>query len=240
MTSEIERVPPLIAAFSVHIFTAAGAALGLAALVAAVDRRWTAMFWCLAAALFIDGIDGALARKVHVAERLPRWSGDVLDLVVDFVTYVFVPAYAIAASGLLPDALALPAAMVIVVTGAIYFADRNMKTSDHYFRGFPALWNAAAFYLFVIKPSPWLAAVAVIVLAVLTFAPFKFLHPFRVKRLRAVTLAALALWCALGAVALVYDLAPGPWVAGGLVVVGLYFVAVGLTDRWIPDDRPSV
>jgi len=218
-------------AFAVHIFTAAGAALGLAALVAAVRGQWTLMFICLGVALFVDGIDGTFARRLNVAEVLPRWSGDVLDLVVDFVTYVFVPAYAIAAGGLLPDLLALPAGIVIVVTGALYFADRNMKTEDNYFRGFPTLWNAAAFYLFVLKPNPWLAAAIVGLLAVLTFAPFKFLHPFRVARLRAVNIAMVIIWSGLGTIALVRDLDPGPWVAGGLLAVALYFIGVGLTDR---------
>src|SRR5262245_14141331 len=180
-------------AFAVHVFTAAGAALALAALVYAVRAQWPAMFLCLGAALIVDGIDGTIARHVKVAEVLPRWSGDVLDLVVDFVTYVFVPAYAIAAGGLLPDALALPAGIVIVVTGSLYFADRQMKTADNYFRGFPTLWNAAAFYLFVLKPAPWLATTAVAVLAVATFLPFKFLHPMRVARLRTLNIAALAL-----------------------------------------------
>jgi len=235
------HVPSLIAAraFAVHVFTAAGAALGFAALVAAFERGWTLMFWCLGAALFIDGIDGTFARKYRVADVLPRWSGDVLDLVVDFVTYVFVPAYAIAASGLLPPLLAVPAGIVIVVTGALYFADRNMKTPDNYFRGFPALWNAVAFYLFLLKPAPWIAAAAIVVLAVLTFVPFKFLHPFRVTRMRATTLVALVLWGVLGAAALVYDLDPSPWIAHGLVLIGLYFVAVGLADQWITNDRPA-
>jgi phosphatidylcholine synthase len=233
-------VPLLITAraFAVHIFTAAGAALGFAALLAALEQRWTLMFWCLGIALFVDGIDGSFARKYRVAEVLPRWSGDVLDLVVDFITYVFVPAYAIAAGGLLPPLLAVPAGVVIVVTSALYFADRNMKTEDNYFRGFPALWNAVAFYLFVLKPAPWVTAAVIIILAVLTFVPFKFLHPFRVKRLRAVTLAALALWGVLGAAALLYDLAPGPWVAYGLVMIAAYFVAVGLADQWMTNDRP--
>ncbi len=227
-------------AFAVHIFTAAGVALGFVALMAAFERRWTVMFWCLGAALFIDGIDGTFARKYRVAEVLPRWSGDTLDLVVDFITYVFVPAYAIAASGLLPSILAIPAALLIVVTSALYFADRDMKTPDNYFRGFPALWNAVAFYLFVLKPAPWLTAAVIIVLAVLTFVPFKFLHPFRVTRLRAVTLAAMPLWGVLAAVALFYDLDPGPWIAYGLVIIALYFVAVGLADQWMTNDRPPV
>ena len=174
------------------------------------------MFVCLGVALVVDGVDGTIARHAKVAEVLPRWSGDVLDLVVDFVTYVFVPAYAIAAGGLLPDPLALPAGIVIVVTGALYFADRQMKTADNYFRGFPTLWNAAAFYLFVLKPAPWLAAAIVAVLAVTTFLPFKFLHPMRVRRLRVLNIAALLLWSLLALIALLRDLDPGPWVAGGL------------------------
>jgi phosphatidylcholine synthase len=189
------------------------------------------MFLCLGIALIVDGVDGTIARWLKVAEVLPRWSGDVLDLVVDFVTYVFVPAYAIAASGLLPHALALPAGIVIVVTGALYFADREMKTADNFFRGFPALWNTAAFYLFLLKPMPALAAVIVVALAVLTFVPFKFLHPLRVARLRALNIAALTLWSLLALIAVLRDLAPGPWVAGGLVAIALYFLGVGLTEK---------
>jgi phosphatidylcholine synthase len=231
----IETVPlhqrSRLPAFSVHIFTALGAALALGAMIYAVRGEWAAMFLCLGIALIIDGIDGTFARHLRVAEVLPRWSGDVLDLVVDFTTYVFVPAYAIAASGLLPERLAVPAGIVIVVTGALYFADTAMKTADNYFRGFPALWNAVAFYLFVLKPAPWLGATSIAVLAVLTFAPFKFLHPMRVQRWRAVNIAALAAWSALGLIAILTRLEPGPWVAAGLVVLALYFVVVGLTEK---------
>src|SRR6202163_2521850 len=207
--------------FSVHVLTAAGAGLALVALLAAVRGAWDAMFLCLGIALIVDGIDGTIARALKVAEWLPRWSGDVLDLVVDFVTYVFVPAYAISAGGLLPLWLGAPAGIVIVMTGAIYFADRRMKTADNYFRGFPTLWNVVAFYLFVLKPAPWLAAGLVALLAVLTFVPFKFLHPFRVARLRKVSMVAVVLWSLLAAVALARSLEPGPWVAGGLVVIAL-------------------
>src|SRR5665811_1514919 len=97
-----------IRAFVVHIFTACGAALAFLALILATGGHWAAMFLCLGAALIVDGIDGPLARAFKVAEVLPRWSGETLDLIVDFTTYVFVPAYAIAASGLLPQALAIP------------------------------------------------------------------------------------------------------------------------------------
>jgi phosphatidylcholine synthase len=221
----------LASAFAVHVLTAAGAALALAGLLAAVQGAWEAMFLSLGIALVVDGIDGTIARGLKVAELLPRWSGDVLDLVVDFVTYVFVPAYAIAAGGLLPPGLGAPAGIVIVMTGAIYFADRRMKTDDNYFRGFPTLWNVVAFYLFVLEPAPWLAAGLVGLLAILTFVPFKFLHPFRVARLRMVSMAAVVLWAILAAYALTRSLAPGPWVAGGLVLLAVYFLAVGLTEK---------
>lgn len=214
--------------FLVHVFTACGAACALLALLASAKADFVAMFGWLAVALFIDGIDGTLARKFHVAEILPRWSGDALDLVVDFTTYVFVPAFALATSGLLPAPVAIPLAIAIVVTSALYFADEQMKTADNYFRGFPALWNAVAFHLFVLKLPPWGAAAAVAVLIVLTFMPLRVLHPFRVPHLRVVNLLALAAWCALGIYALVTSLDPGPIVAWSLAAVGVYFLTVGL------------
>jgi phosphatidylcholine synthase len=226
-------LPPLdhIPAYAVHVFTASGAALGLGAMIFAVRHNWSAMFLCLGVALIVDGIDGTFARRLRVAERLPRWSGEVLDLVVDFCTYVFVPAYAIAAGGLMPEAVAIPAGMIVVVTGALYFADTAMKTDDNYFRGFPTLWNAVAFYLFVLKLPAALAATTVVVLAVATFLPFKFLHPMRVRRMRPFNIAAVILWSGLALMAIAYNLDPGPWVSGGLVLIAVYLIGVGLTEK---------
>jgi len=218
-------------AFAIHILTASGAACALMALLAAVDRQWTIMFAWLGAALFIDGIDGPLARRYQVASLLPRWSGDTLDLVVDFLTYVFVPAFAIARSGLLPDALAAPAAVAIVISSALYFADREMKMADNYFRGFPALWNAAAFYLILVSPAPWLAAATVIVLVVATFVQFPFVHPLRVAKGRAANFVARVAWAVLALVALARDMAPGSLVTAALCAIALYFAAVGTIRR---------
>src|SRR6202048_4156476 len=160
------------AAFSVHIFTALGAGIALIALLEAVREHWAAMFAWLGAALVVDALDGPIARRLDVVRVLPNWSGEVLDLVVDFTTYVFVPAYAITASGLLLP-LAEPLLGVgIVVSGALYFADRRMKTSDNHFRGFPALWNGAAFYLFLLHLPPMVASLGIAILIALTFVPF--------------------------------------------------------------------
>ncbi|MGB7259838.1 MAG: CDP-alcohol phosphatidyltransferase family protein [Pseudolabrys sp.] len=220
-----------ICAFAVHVFTACGAALALLALILATGGHWAAMFFCLGLALIVDGVDGPLAREFKVAEVLPRWNGEALDLVVDFTTYVFVPAYAIAASGLLPQELAIPAGVLVVITGAIYFADREMKTADNYFRGFPGLWNLAAFYLYVMQPPSWLAAAMVVVLAVLTFAPIRFVHPLRVKRLRALNIALMIAWSLLALVTVSTNLEPDRWIVLALGVIGVYFFGFGLM-RW--------
>jgi phosphatidylcholine synthase len=226
--------PPAAAAFAVHIFTACGAGCALLALIAAVRADWPQMFVWLGIALAIDGIDGTFARRLRVAERLPRWSGVVLDLVVDILNYVFVPAYAIAASGLLPEGFAIPLGLVIVVTGSIYFADSQMKTLDYYFRGFPALWNVAAFYLFLLKPSPWLGAAMVVALAVLTFAPLHVVHPVRIPHLRTLTMAALVAWTLLAVFAVAKNLDPGFWPVAALCALAIYFVGVGFLRRHHP------
>ena len=222
--TEIER----IRAFTVHVFTATGAALALLALILATGGHWAGMFLCLGLALLIDGLDGPMARAFNVQDLLPRWSGDTLDLVVDFTTYVFVPAYAIAASGLLPQFLAIPAGIVVVISGALYFADREMKTRDNYFRGFPAVWNLAAFYLYLLEPPEWAAALAIFVLAALSFAPIKFLHPLRVKHWRKINVSLLALWAVLAFVAIVEDLSPGLYVTVPLSLIAVYFFVASL------------
>jgi phosphatidylcholine synthase len=215
-------------AFLAHILTACGAALALLALIAATRGAWPLMFILLGGALVVDAVDGPLARRFKVAERLPRWSGDMLDLVVDFVTYVFVPAYAVAAAGLMPEPWSILAGAAIAVTGALYFADRNMKTADNYFRGFPAVWNLIAFYLLLLRPAPWIAGVAVALFAVLTFVPVRFVHPLRVRRLRPVTIALLLLWSVLAVAAVWQGLAPAPWINVALCLIAVYFVVAGL------------
>ena len=215
-------------AFAVHVLTASGAGLALLSLILAVGGEWAAMFLCLGVALIVDAIDGPLARKLNVVEKLPRWSGEQLDHVIDFTTYVFVPAYAIAASGLLPGVMAIPSGIIIVVSGALYFADLEMKTDDNYFRGFPAVWNVIAFYQFILEPPPWISVAVIVTLAGLTFAPVRFVHPLRVMRLRAVSISLMVIWAALALVAVMSNLDPGPWVAGGLGVIALYFLGAGL------------
>ncbi len=218
------------AAFSVHIFTALGAGIGLIALLEAVREHWAAMFAWLGIALVIDALDGPMARRLNVMSVQPNWSGEVLDLVVDFVTYVFVPAYAITASGLLLPLAAPILGAGIVVSSALYFADRRMKTDDNHFRGFPALWNAVAFYLFLLHWRPALSSLAVAVLIGLTFVPFNVLHPVRVARLRGLTLSLMGLGALLAIYALASDFKVGMPVTLALCAIAIY---VGASDAAI-------
>jgi phosphatidylcholine synthase len=212
------------AAFSVHIFTAFGGAVALLAMLEAVREHWAAMFQWLGIALIIDAIDGPIARRLNVKHVQPNWSGDVLDLVVDFVTYVFVPAYAIVASGLLLPVAAPLLGVAIIVTSALYFADLRMKADDNHFRGFPALWNAAAYYLFLLHWPPLLSTLLVAALVVLTFVPLRVLHPVRVVRLRWLTMSLIVIWAVLGLYTLEMDFQVGTTVKVAMSAIALWIV----------------
>src|ERR1700736_6543764 len=213
-----------LAAFGVHVFTALGAGLALIAMLEAVREHWASMFGWLGVALIIDGVDGPLARRLDVVRLQPNWSGEVLDLVVDFVTYVFVPAYAITAGGLLLPLAAPLLGIGVTVSGALYFADRRMKSADNHFRGFPGLWNIAAFYLFLLHWPPALSSLAVAILIAATFLPFYVVHPVRVVRLRWLTLSLLGAGTALAIFALINDFQVGSGVTAALCAIAIYVV----------------
>jgi phosphatidylcholine synthase len=221
------------AAFAVHILTALGAGIALLALLEAVREHWAAMFGWLGVALVIDAVDGPIARRLEVARVQPDWSGEVLDLVVDFVTYVFVPAYAITASGLLLPLAAPLLGLGIAVSGALYFADRRMKAADNHFRGFPGLWNVAAFYLFLLHLPPALSSLGIAVLIASTFAPFHVVHPVRVVRLRALTLSLMAVWAVLAIITLARDFEAGMPVTIVLCAIAAYMVASDAAIRLV-------
>jgi len=169
------------AAWAIHLLTASSAVLALLALAAIERGRWReALLWLLAA-LVVDGVDGTLARAVRIKEQLPNIDGTALDLVVDYLTYVFVPACFLWRFGAFPPAVALPLVALILLSSLYTFARRDMKTQDGYFRGFPALWNVVALYAFVAAPPPWVAAGIALLLIVMTFAPMHVVHPFRVR-----------------------------------------------------------
>ncbi len=149
------------AGFSVHLFTACGAAVAVLALYAAIERNFPACFAWLGLALFIDGIDGTLARAAKVKVTAASIDGAILDLVIDFLTYVLVPVVALWRSDLMPTQASFWIGLVVTIASALYFADTRMKTEDFWFRGFPATWNILVLYLFVLRP-PWVVSAAIL------------------------------------------------------------------------------
>lgn len=218
---------PQARAFSVHLLTASGSFLAFLSLVAASEERWTAMFWWLGLALFVDGIDGPIARKLDVKEVLPTWSGELLDNIIDYVTYVLIPAFALYQRGFMGEGLSFLSAAIIVVSSAIYYADTGMKTKENFFKGFPVVWNMVVFTLFVIEPGEWVSFAVVVFAGILTFLPINFLHPVRVMRLRVLNLPIFLAWCAFGGVALVQDMHSHELVKIGIAATGIYLFCIG-------------
>ncbi len=177
----------------------------------------------------VDAIDGPLARRVEVTKVLPRWSGERLDLIVDYLTYIAVPAFALTEAQLLPEAWRLSAGAAIMLTSLFHMADLESKTKEGYFVGFPAIWNVVLLYLFAFMPSPYVALGIVALFLLLTFVPLLAVHPLRVVEFRPVTLAATGLWI-VGAIGAAANPFPSPiWVrlllaltAGALAAVGVY------------------
>lgn len=193
---------PLLLAWAVHAFTASGIVLGWLALLAAIGGRLReALLWLLAA-LLIDAVDGSLARWAKVKDRVPRIDGDALDLVIDYVSYVLIPALIIWRLDILPESLALPLTGAILLSSLYVFVRKDMKTPDGYFRGFPALWNVVALYFVLIPMQPALAAGIVFTLVCLTFAPVHFIHPFRSKDFQPWAAMVSLLWAGTTALSL--------------------------------------
>ncbi|HEX5957479.1 MAG TPA: CDP-alcohol phosphatidyltransferase family protein [Hyphomicrobiaceae bacterium] len=216
------------AAALVHVFTALGAVCGLLATHAILSGAWEMAFAWLGVALFIDGVDGTLARKAKVELRLPRFSGERLDLVIDYVTYVLVPALALLQAGFLHGSWGLALASLILLSSLFHFADTGSKAHDHSFVGFPAIWNLVAFYVFAFALTPLATAALVMACAILTFVPLKWVHPMRTQRLRPLTLAAAAAWGG-AATATLWTGFPAPaWAQSVLLLAAAYTIALTL------------
>jgi len=218
-------------ALSVHLLTASGAVFAMLAMLAAVDEKWSLMFLWLVVAFVVDGIDGPLARKYDVKNNAPQFDGVLLDLIIDYLTYVFVPAYALFKSGLLPGWTGWIAIIVITFASAMYFADNRMKTKDKSFSGFPGCWNMVVLVLFALEPNFWVMLGLVVVLAASMFIPLKFIHPVRTKRWRNISLPVAIAWTVFAGWAAWLDFDPQIWVHWGLILTSLYLVFAGVAQQ---------
>ena len=220
-------------ALAVHLLTATGAVFAMLAMLAAVDEKWSLMFVWLVVAFFVDGIDGPLARRYDVRKNAPIFDGVLLDLIIDYLTYVFVPAYALFKSGLLPGWTGWIAIIIITFTSAMYFADSRMKTKDYSFSGFPGCWNMVVLVLCALQPSFWVSLGFVALLAAAMFVPVRFVHPMRTQRWRMITIPMALGWTFFAGWAAWVDFHPESWAHYGLIITSVYLLAAGAIQQLI-------
>jgi phosphatidylcholine synthase len=229
------------AAWAVHAFTASGIVLGFLALLAILEGDRVGVFIWLGLALFVDGIDGTLARHLRVRELTPSFDGTTLDNVIDYFNYVAVPAMMIYWFGFVPPGWEVYATAAIMATSLYTFANTGMKSHDYYFVGFPALWNLVVLYFHVLQTGPWLNLTVIAVCCFLTFVPWKYVHPFRVKDWRRVTIPMTVLWAATSFRLVLIDPGSGkaieasPTVFWLWVIASLYFFVLSVLRTVRPD-----
>jgi phosphatidylcholine synthase len=184
----------LIFAWLVHFYTAFGAVVGLYTILAIDESNFRLAFFLMAITIIIDATDGALARAARVKEIIPWFDGALLDNIVDYLNYVIVPCLLVLRANLLPEQDALWLIALPVLSSAYGFCQRDAKTADYFFLGFPSFWNILVFYLYAFKTPLWVNGFIIISLAILVFVPVKYIYPSRSPRFRAQTNILGALW----------------------------------------------
>lgn len=215
-------------AWAVHALTASGAVAGFLAVEAVYARQWAACFVWLIVATAIDSCDGVLARRARVRDVLPQFDGALLDNIVDYFTYVLVPAMLIHQAGLLPPAYSLAAVALMTLASAYQFCQSDAKTGDHYFKGFPSYWNIVAFYLFFLNLSPWANLAVVVMLGISVFVPVKYLYPSRAPRFRRLTIALTLFWSAALIAVLIQHPHPNRTLLWGSLLFVAYYYGMSL------------
>lgn len=158
----------------VHLYTATGGVIGMFALLLAAEHKTSEAFLMLIVTLIIDATDGMMARRLKVFDVLPEFSGAQMDNVIDVFTYIWIPVFIIFWEELLPH----PIFLAIPIYAAMYaYGQTEMKTPDSFFLGFPSYWNVVALYLYWLSPEPGFAIILLVVPAILTFVPTRYLYP---------------------------------------------------------------
>ncbi len=218
-----------MAPWLVHAFTASGAVLAYLALTRAVAGDFRSALLLLVASTIVDAVDGALARLARVKERTPQFNGARLDDLVDYLTFVFVPAFIIHRAGLLPaDPVGLIVVAAILLSSAYGFSREDAKTADHFFTGFPSYWNIVAVYMLGLQLSPTTGAAILLGFVALVFVPIGYVYPSRTPQLRGLTVALGILW-GLALLAIIWQLpSPPAWLVWGSFAYPVYYLALSL------------
>jgi phosphatidylcholine synthase len=187
----------VILAWLVHLYTASGVVLAFLAARAAIDHDYRAAFFWLGVQIVVDATDGVLARLARVSERIPWFDGAKLDDIVDYLTYVFVPALLVWRALIVPDAWTVPVAAAMLLSSAYAFNRDDAKTADHFFTGFPSYWNLVVFYLVMAGWSQTTNLIVLLTFVALVFVPIRYVYPSRTPAWRGTTIALGLIWAVL-------------------------------------------
>lgn len=220
-------------AWSVHLFTATGVIWGLLAIVAIAHQQWVSAFAWMAAAIFVDSFDGFLARRLRVKEVLPEFDGALLDNIVDFLNYVFVPGFFLSVGDILPPHIGIPGAIIMMLASAYQFCQSDAKTEDHYFTGFPSYWNIMVFYMFILSLNGWINTAILVLLSALVFVPIKYIYPSRTTIYRRVTMALAVLWGIVNLIILTTYPSHHPWLVVYSLLFAVYYIGMSLWAMYI-------
>lgn len=225
-----------VKAWSVHLFTASGVIWGLLGMIAVMNGEWQRAFFWMIIATLVDGMDGTLARKAHVKGVLPHFDGALLDNILDYLTYVILPAlFFYNHPGLLPAKWQLFGAVLISLVSAYQFCQADAKTDDHTFKGFPSYWNIVVLYLFVLGLSPWINLGLIVFLSIMIFVPIKYAYPSRMSRWKTPTLVLSSVWAIELLLVVVQLPSPNLVLVYTSFIFVIYYLAISLLitfGRW--------
>ncbi len=216
-------------AWAVHLFTASGVVWGLLGLIAVMQQEWQVAFFWMIVATFVDGVDGMLARRVHVKGVLPEFDGALLDNILDYLTYVILPAlFFYNHPSLLPENWQLFGAALISLASAYQFCQSDAKTDDHSFKGFPSYWNIVVLYLYFLEYNPWFNLGLLIFLSVMVFVPIKYAYPSRMEYFRETTLFLAIIWSIMVILMVLQIPSPSQALVYGSMFFFVYYLGISL------------
>ncbi|MCA9969000.1 MAG: CDP-alcohol phosphatidyltransferase family protein [Anaerolineales bacterium] len=222
-----------VLAWGVHAFTASGIVMAFMAIQAIFAQHWQAAFAWMALTVIVDSVDGTLARRLGVKGVLPHFDGALLDNIIDYQTYVLLPALMVYEAQLVPAGWSIVIASLILLASAYQFSQADAKTEDHFFKGFPSYWNVAVFYLFMLNLNGWINLLALLLCTVLVFVPIKYIYPSRTARFKRLTLILSGFWGLAVLFTVVEYPDFRPWLVYGSLAFVLYYVLLSayLTKR---------
>jgi phosphatidylcholine synthase len=169
----------IVAAYSVHAYTAAGIICALLATLALFKNDHRQTFFWLVVAFLVDASDGTLARLFKTKTLAASIDGRKLDDIVDYVNYTFVPLVLLASTDWLPEPVWLWVSCALL--GSIFaFTNTGAKEEDEgFFLGFPSYWNVFVFYTAICFRYYGQGFVLglLLFLSVLSVLPVRFIYP---------------------------------------------------------------